>query len=83
MKLGELPTRLLRELEQRCLGLNATLGDRRVVLKTVIDACRLEVDRRIEGGDFPELDDEAAARLAAELRCSNTEFPQLLYRLEE
>jgi hypothetical protein len=83
MKISEMPTGLLRELEQRSLDLNAVLGDRRVVLGAVVDACRAEIQRRIEGGDFPELDADVVAKLAAELRCSNAKFVELLYELEE
>lgn len=83
MKLSELPTRLIMELSQRCRGLNATLRDSRVILAAVVTACEKEVDDRIGGKDFPELDKETIAQLAAALRCSNEDFIQLLWELEE
>jgi hypothetical protein len=84
MKIHELPTHSLRSLAQRCLGYNAVAGDGRVCLKAVTDACHSEIERRVEGGDFPLVSDEAAKKLDAEIRTSGlAEFARLLFELDE
>jgi hypothetical protein len=84
MKLHELPTHLVRELAERCAGLNASLGDERVALFAAIDACYREVERRqYEAVDFPEPSSEAVAALAALIKTSKpTEFARLVYELD-
>jgi hypothetical protein len=83
MKLSELPTHLLRELNARCSGLNATLGDRRVVLQAVSEACTEEIQQRIYGKDFPVLSEAEAAALAAQIKSSPyVDFWRLICELE-
>ena len=84
MKLRELPTFLLRDLAARCTGVNATVGDGRIALRAVADACYAEIDRRIEGGDFPEISAETAAAFAAQIKSSPfAEFARLIYEADE
>jgi hypothetical protein len=83
MKIHELPTYLLRDLAARCEGLNAVVGDGRVALKAVAAACHLEITRRVEGGDFPEISDGATATFSAQINSPATEFARLICEINE
>jgi hypothetical protein len=54
MRLRELPTYLVRALAVRCKDYDVVSGDNRITLKLLASACDGEIERRIEGGDFPE-----------------------------
>ena len=84
MKIHELPTHLVRELVERCVGLNASLGDERVALLAVIAACHEEIEKRMyEAADFPVLGDAEVASLSIRVKTSPPgEFRNLIFELE-
>jgi hypothetical protein len=83
MRIHELPTHLLRSLAARCQGYNAAVGDRRIVLRAVVDACHDEIDRRMVGGDFPQISVEAEKTFAALITSSPpVEFARIIFELE-
>lgn len=84
MKLCELPCNLLRLLASRCQDYDVVHGDNRIICKAVSSICLAEIDRRVEGKDFPELSDDVATMLHAQITTTGpAEFARLVFELEE
>lgn len=83
MKLSRFPTHSLRSLAARLQGLDVALGDNRIVMRAAIDLCFAEIDRRLSGGDFPEVGDGEARSIDALINDTEpAEFARAIFELE-